>query len=583
MAANRELGTSRGAAVGSVIRTVAGFALLAFVSLTDANAQTTPTPEHALSTDTRVKTLYDAKQFARAAELAASDPSPSETVLLYRGLSLTRLNQLAAAEQAFGNGAEKFPKDKRFPLELAGIAYRQKNTARAKRLLHQALALDPHDTYGNDFLGTLYSLDGNLAAALFYWNRIGKPVLQNVHYDPAPPLQPVLRERTFALSDGQRLTAERLRWAEANADRLHVLADVQYDLAPGKQDDRYDMVVRTVPVAQPLAGWLGRILPSLRQLPYQGLAYDAYNIRGAAVNFNVLGRWDPDKQRVFAQLSAPWRENPRSEYRFHVDLRNETWNLRSNFFSFPGQLNDVHLRKAQLGGEVALGLSSKLQWTLGGLIAYRDYGRTPRDLLFARGWSAEINNRFDYLLWSWPDHRIRVDSFASLRTGRFFSQTASRLITPRLGARLRWFPEAKGDRYIVTARVGAGRTFGSVPLDELFTLGIERDNDRDLWLRGTVGTRDGRKGSAPMGREYAIGQTDFSRRLFEAPLVKAYLGPFFDVGTVGDPSHRYGSHGVLYDTGLQATVQTLGSVKVTIVYGRDVVNGRGVFYTAVSR
>ena len=85
----------------------------------------------------------------------------------------------------------------------------------------------------------------------------------------------------------------------------------------------------------------------------------------------------------------------------------------------------------------------------------------------------------------------------------------------------------------VMGRVGAGRTFGTVPLDELFTLGIERDNDRDLWLRGTVGTRDGRKGSAPMGREYAIAQTDFSRRLFEAPLVKAYLGPFFDIGAVG--------------------------------------------------
>jgi len=558
-----------------VIRAIAAFTLLALLAW--------PAAENAASIDARVEALYEAKQFTQAVQLAASDPSPSADVLFYKGLSLARLDQLSAAQQAFDIGSRNFPDDKRFPLELAGIAYRQKDTARAKHLLHRALALDSHDSYGNDFLGTLYSLDGNLAAALFYWNRIGKPVLQNVHYEPPPPLHPLLRERTFALSGGQRLTVQRLRLAQSNVDRLSVLADVQYDLVPRKQDDRYDLVIRTVPVAQPLAGWLGQVLPSLRQLPYQGLAYDAYNIQQSAVNLNVLGRWDPDKRRVFAQLSGPWRENPRSEYRFFVDLRDENWNLRSNFFSFPGGLNNVLLRKAQAGGEVALGLSSKLQWTVGGLIAYRDYGRTPRDPLFERGWTAEMNNRLDYVLWSWPDHRVRVDSFASLRTGRFFSQTPSRLITPRLGARLLWFPQAKGDRYTVTGRVGAGRTFGTAPLDELFTLGMERDNDRDLWLRGTVGTRDGRKGSAPMGREYAIAQTDFSRKLFEAPLVKAYLGPFFDIGTVGDPSHRYGSRGVLYDTGLQATVQTLGSVKVTVVYGRDVVNGRGVFYTAVSR
>ena len=59
--------------------------------------------------------------------------------------------------------------------------------------------------------------------------------------------------------------------------RLHALADVQYDLVPRKQDDRYDLFIRTVPVAPPLAGWLGQVLPSLRELPYQGLRYDAYN------------------------------------------------------------------------------------------------------------------------------------------------------------------------------------------------------------------------------------------------------------------------------------------------------------------
>ncbi len=393
----------------------------------------------------------------------------------------------------------------------------------------------------------------------------------------------MLRERTFALSGGQRFTTDRLRFAESNIDRLNVFADVQYDLVPRKQDDRYDLLVRTVPVAPPLAGWLGQLLPSLRQLPYQGLAYDAYNLHENAVNLNVLGRWDPDKRRGSAELSGPWRENPRTEYRFFLDLRDERWNLNKKYFSSAGGRNGLLLRKAQAGGDFQFGLSSKLQWTLGGLVAYRDYGNSPSDPLFARGWSVEMNNRLDCLLWSWPDHRLRIDSFASLRTGQLFSQSPSRLITTRVGASAVWFPQAQGDRYLLTTKLGAGRTFGTVPLDELFILGMERDNDRDLWLRGTVGTRDGRKGSAPMGTQYAISQTDFSRRVFELPFVRGYLGPFLDVGAVGDPFHRYGSRGVLYDAGIKGTIKTLGAVKLTLVYGRDIVNGRGVFYTAVSR
>ena len=43
------------------------------------------------------------------------------------------------------------------------------------------------------------------------------------------------------------------------------------------------------------------------------------------------------------------------------------------------------------------------------------------------------------------------------------------------------------------------RRLGKFPFDELFMLGLERDND--LEMRGHIGTRDGRKGSAPLGRE----------------------------------------------------------------------------------
>jgi hypothetical protein len=57
------------------------------------------------------------------------------------------------------------------------------------------------------------------------------------------------------------------------------------------------------------------------------------------------------------------------------------------------------------------------------------------------------------------------------------------------------FPRAEGNDYEMQQQFRAGKTFGTVPFDELFLLGLERDND--LWMRGHIDTRDGRKGSAP--------------------------------------------------------------------------------------
>jgi len=36
------------------------------------------------------------------------------------------------------------------------------------------LRVDSSSVYGNEFLATLYLMEGNLDAALKYWNRVGK-------------------------------------------------------------------------------------------------------------------------------------------------------------------------------------------------------------------------------------------------------------------------------------------------------------------------------------------------------------------------------------------------------------------------
>jgi tetratricopeptide (TPR) repeat protein len=67
------------------------------------------------------------------------------------GLAQARSGEFDGAKNTFLKARLRFPSDARFPLELAGIAFRQSNAAEAKRLLRSALRLDPRNVYGNSF------------------------------------------------------------------------------------------------------------------------------------------------------------------------------------------------------------------------------------------------------------------------------------------------------------------------------------------------------------------------------------------------------------------------------------------------
>jgi len=129
--------------------------------------------------------------------------------------------------------------------------------------------------------------------------------------------------------------------------------------------------------------------------------------------------------------------------------------------------------------------------------------------------------------------------------------------------------------------LSAGRGFGSVPFDELFQLGMERDND--LWLRGHVGTYNGRKGNAPLGTQYALFQSDAMQRLFRFPMFGIEAGPFIDTGIVSRAYGRLGSGGWLFDVGAESRVRVMNAFTLVVVCGRDTVNGSTVIYTAVRR
>ena len=529
-----------------------------------------------------VKALYESGDFEHAAKLAAAAQPHSADLGLYYGLALVKMGDVETAESAFQAEYARYQQDARFAEELAGLAYRRKSSRDAKRWLQRALAHDHSRPYANDFLGLLFLADENLPAAIKYWNRIGKPLVQDVRIEGAPRLNSLLLDRALAVSSGQVLTVDRLEMTRSNLDRLGVFGDYSFSLVP-RPDPRFDLTLRSGLAIGNLSGWAGKLLPYVRGLPYQTVYLDLTNVGGRAMSLSSLARWDSNKRRIAINFTSPFRLNPRWIYKLSLDARDERWDLTTSHFAKSGDLNGLNLRKVEAVGGTEYAITSRLAWTTELLMAKRSFQNHPQADYFTNSVSARFRNGLSYVLWNWPEHRVRADGNFSLDTGRILTGVPGREVIARGRVATTWLPLSKGDDLSAQLNFSSARIFGSAPFDDYYMLGMERDNDTTLWMRGHLGARDGRKGSAPLGTRYLVLQTEVDRTIFKLPFVKLQMGPFIDIGRIGDPHSQFGSSGWLTDAGLQAKIRTPGRLTLSLIYGRDLRHGHGVFYTSISK
>ncbi|MGH9433948.1 MAG: tetratricopeptide repeat protein, partial [Terriglobia bacterium] len=277
----------------------------------------------------------------------------------YRGMAFAKLKRWTEAWSALRQGELKAPRNERFPVELAGVDFEQKRFSRAKSELHRALRIDPEDAYANNFLASLYYLDGNLAAALKYWNRAGKPRVRQIRTEPQPKLKPALFNRAIAFAPGQILTLPEYRVTQETVQALGVFPQFRLELVPNP-DQEYSVMLHPLE----LNGWgdstVERLLSVLRGVPYDAVYPEVFNIHHSAVNFVSMLRWDPNKQRVFAALSGPIAGSARTRYQFYLDGRKENWNISHTFFGSASPLTDLRLEKVEGGAEILTLVNERL-------------------------------------------------------------------------------------------------------------------------------------------------------------------------------------------------------------------------------
>ena len=501
----------------------------------------------------------------------------------YYGTALAQLGRWQEAHDAFESGARQQPQDKRFPSELAGVEFKQKRYPQAAVYLRRALRIDPHDSYGNDFLGTVYFLEGNLEAALKYWNRVDKPRIAQVNADPVPHLDPALLDRAFAFAPASTLRLHELWLSDSRVRGFGIFPIYSFDLL-AREDGAFDITLRN----WERNGWGHNykegLFLLLRGLPFQTMNPEFYNLKHEAINFVSMFRWDAEKRRVTAQLSSPFRHNPEFNYQLFTDLRSENWNVQTSFQGPTTLLGSLNLRREAIGGNFTSFASARWRWSAGAEISHRDFrsvipGSALTPHLLAKGYQLKQATQVDVALWRAPEQRMNIDAGARSEAGRIWSQPSQSFEKIQGSGRFHWLPQAEGDDYEMQYQLRAGKTFSDVPFDELFVLGLERDND--LWMRAHIGTRDGRKGSAPLGRSYLLSNWEQDKTILHKTLLTLKCGPFLDVGKIIDDVSGLGSHKWLWDAGPQLKARLFG-VQVVFSYGKDLRSGNNAFYLYVN-
>jgi hypothetical protein len=532
-----------------------------------------------------IKKLYEAADWEGVVRVVAESPAQPPDLLLYRGLALAHLQRWDEAKAAFAAGRAKAPGDPRFLIELAGIAYREKQFSEAKRDLRRALAMNPKDEYANNFLASIYFQEGNLEAALKYWNRAGKPKLEDLTFEPPLKLRPLVTDRAFAFARGGEWRREQYLTTQARLQALDLYPGMFFELR-AHDDGSFDLGFH----AAERNGWGSTkwegLVSLLRDLPYQAVDPEYYNLRHGGVNWLSTYRWDDEKRRVFTEVAAPVFENPAVRFRLYFDGRNENWNITNTFNSVSPSLARLNLERAAAGAEMRFIESGRWQWNAGVEYSYREF----RNVLgipaaaapfFTNGSAIALRSSVQRWLIRFPERRFALNSTGSGEFGTFFRNPLGRYGRLEGTLAARWLPKARGDDYETQVSLRGGRTIGDVPFDELFTLGFDRDTP--LWLRGHPGLQDGQKGDAPLGRNYVLVNAETDKIVYRNGIFTLKVGPFLDTGRTYDPSGFFGSPKWLWDTGAQAKIRVLGGVQVVLGYGKDLRSGRNSFFTSVTK
>jgi hypothetical protein len=206
------------------------------------------------------------------------------------------------------------------------------------------------------------------------------------------------------------------------------------------------------------------------------------------------------------------------------------------------------MRKIEASGEIRGVHGGRWSWTSGAGVSSRRFSNS-----LTSGVELKYSGSVTRTILREPSRHLTLDSSINVESGKLFGVSPLRFTKLTGDTTLRWRS--------VTSRVRMGGTSGSIPFDESFVLGLDRDSD--LWLRAHSATVEGRKNASSTSRAFAVTNLDYQRTILDTAWYRISAGPFLDAGKSSSAAQW------LVDSGIEVRFSILNSLGINISYGKS--------------
>ncbi len=412
-----------------------------------------------------------------------------------------------------------------------------------------------------------------------------KPALAEVRSDPEPRLSPALLDHAFAFAPATTLTLPQYYDSEARLRGLGIFPQHQLDLR-ARSDGRFDLVFR----GQQRNGFGDSKLESffllLRELPFQGVTPEYYNLHREAINFTSLFRWDAQKRRIFADYSSPFERSAKYRFALSADLRNENWALRNGFTGYAPVLASLNLRTERGAFTLASFATDRFRFVAGAELSHRDYrsvvpGAVLTPSMLATGFQLKQLAQIEGAILRIPAHRFTVDASASSEAARLWSQPTQSFEKLQGSLGWHWLPAGRRRRLLYAAKPARRQNLRA----------CRPSTSSSCSASSATMTCPCAPTSAPATASRAahrLAATTCSprgkptRTSTRTASITVKLGPLLDIGAISDPATELGSQQWLFDTGAQIKLRVF-STTVAFSWGHDLRTGNNAFYVMLPR
>ncbi|HYR88360.1 MAG TPA: tetratricopeptide repeat protein [Terriglobia bacterium] len=506
---------------------------------------------------------------------------PSADAYLYLGIAYRSMKEYEKAQEMFREGAQRYPDDGRFHFEMANLFLENNDTEAARSELERTLDVEPDNAVASDLLATIDMSEGDVQSALRWWNRSGRPVVDDILHNYYLNFGSWVVRKAVAFHPAGVLHYDAWKTTESRLFETDNFANVGLEVEPTPVPDHYNAVLRTTNRTNTLSDFAFGIV---RGAPFHISFLDLWNLRNTGINFNGNYRWDTDRRRMAGSLKIPLPLPGLLHLEIGNTWRKERWDLSPSIL--PQFRPQARFDYKSNGIRVHVKHIPHYRVEIGGGLEYRNRaasGDLPR--LFTNNANS---GRFQLetslrLVDGRYQNRLHLEGFAARRSilGNLnFSGGVAELDNR--------FTLSRDPRASFNWSLKAGTARGQLPVEDYFTLGLDTTTENPL--RGHTVADHGRFGKGPTGTDFILFNSDFDRRLATLPFFNYVNIPFvavkwmlfFDGAKTFDRNRIFQQGKLWLDTGGGLRFET-PTHSFTIVYGRSLREGTGILYGYVEK